>query len=341
MIGMLIGSFVFGTTSDTFGRRKTIFLTCSLMVHYQYLISCHSPSVMCISHSLYFFRVFPESPRWLALNGRADEACAVIMKFGGKNGETLESETIMNILKETQLKEEELMKKDKTKMFTPLDLLRTKKLRKRTLILCFTWLAISMSFYGFILYVANLSGNLYLNFFMLFLIDLPHTPITWFLIQTFGRRVPFSLMMLIGGSICLLSLAVQDYPKVILAISMIGKFFCSAAFSIVYMYTSELYPTVVRNIAVGTGSMCARIGGIISPFIVMLAQLPNLSVTLPIVIIGSVTVASGILCLWLPETLDENMQQTIEETEAATESYRIPYFTRKKNFKSVPVSDDV
>jgi OCT family organic cation transporter-like MFS transporter 4/5 len=44
-------------------------------------------------------------------------------------------------------------------------------------------------------------------------------------------------------------------------LTMMGKFGASATFSMVYLYTSELYPTTIRNTAIGTCSCVARIGG--------------------------------------------------------------------------------
>lgn len=49
---------------------------------------------------------------------------------------------------------------------------------------------------------------------------------------------------------------------------MIGKFGISAAFAIIYVYTVELFPTIVRNSGIGASSMCARVGGMIGPYIV-------------------------------------------------------------------------
>jgi len=37
-----------------------------------------------------------------------------------------------------------------------------------------------MIFYGIMLYVPNLAGDLYLNLLLMFLTDLPHTPMSWF-----------------------------------------------------------------------------------------------------------------------------------------------------------------
>ena len=49
---------------------------------------------------------------------------------------------------------------------------------------------------------------------------------------------------------------------------MIGKFLISMTFAIAYLYTAELFPTKVRNVAVGTASTFARIGSMSAPYIV-------------------------------------------------------------------------
>ncbi len=51
-------------------------------------------------------------------------------------------------------------------------------------------------------------------------------------------------------------------------IGMIGKFLISMTFAIAYLYTAELFPTIVRNVAVGTASTFARIGSMSAPYIV-------------------------------------------------------------------------
>ena len=51
-------------------------------------------------------------------------------------------------------------------------------------------------------------------------------------------------------------------------IAMIGKFLISQTFAIAYLYTAELFPTNVRNVAVGTASTFARIGSMSAPYIV-------------------------------------------------------------------------
>ena len=48
---------------------------------------------------------------------------------------------------------------------------------------------------------------------------------------------------------------------------MIGKLGSAAAFAVIYVFSAELYPTVVRNAGMGASSCCARIGGILAPYV--------------------------------------------------------------------------
>ena len=54
--------------------------------------------------------------------------------------------------------------------------------------------------------------------------------------------------------------------------AMIGKMCISGSFAIIYLYSAELFPTCVRSIGIGTGSTCARIGGLIAPFLAELVS---------------------------------------------------------------------
>lgn len=51
----------------------------------------------------------------------------------------------------------------------------------------------------------------------------------------------------------------------------------SVSFTTVYLFSGELFPTVVRNIGVGASSMCARVGSIVAPFVVSLVSLIHIN----------------------------------------------------------------
>ena len=49
--------------------------------------------------------------------------------------------------------------------------------------------------------------------------------------------------------------------------ALIGKAGATMGFSGIYLYSSELYPTDVRNVGLGTSSVCARVSGMIAPYV--------------------------------------------------------------------------
>ena len=52
-----------------------------------------------------------------------------------------------------------------------------------------------------------------------------------------------------------------------MTMSLLGKAFITLAYSVVYVYGSEIFPTEVRNIGVGASSMFECIGGLVAPTI--------------------------------------------------------------------------
>ena len=55
--------------------------------------------------------------------------------------------------------------------------------------------------------------------------------------------------------------------ELLTALSTLGKGAITFAFGSIYLYTSELFPTPVRHLAVGSSSMFARIGSMASPYL--------------------------------------------------------------------------
>ena len=77
----------------------------------------------------------------------------------------------------------------------------------------------------------------------------------------------------------------------------------------VYLITTELYPTNLRVQAVGLSSAITRIFCACAPFLGPLAKFWQ---PLPMLIIGAPIILSGILVTKLPETYNEDLPQTIK-----------------------------
>ena len=93
---------------------------------------------------------------------------------------------------------------------------------------------------------------------------------------------------------------------------MIGKFGVASSLAVMFVYTAELFPTSMRNTAVGTCSLFARIGGMLAPQVVSLGNLCFPS--LPLVFMGVLSLIGGLLILaLLPETLGKPLPDTIKD----------------------------
>jgi OCT family organic cation transporter-like MFS transporter 4/5 len=53
---------------------------------------------------------------------------------------------------------------------------------------------------------------------------------------------------------------------------MIAKAALAGGFGVLYNYSAELFPTVIRNSAIGICSMSARVGGALTPQITLLVR---------------------------------------------------------------------
>ncbi|KAH3852055.1 hypothetical protein DPMN_094550 [Dreissena polymorpha] len=64
----------------------------------------------------------------------------------------------------------------------------------------------------------------------------------------------------------------SDLRWLTITLAMVGKLGASGAFAVIYVFSAELYPTVLRNSGMGASSCCARVGGMIAPYIADLVR---------------------------------------------------------------------
>ncbi|KAM3844920.1 organic cation/carnitine transporter 2-like isoform 4-T4 [Vipera latastei] len=246
----------------------------------------------------------PESPRWLLSQGRIQEAEDIIRKAAERN-HVIAPEVIFD------LAELQALNSQVQQSCSILDLVRTPNIRSITIMSVILWMVISIGYFGLSLDTPNLHGDIYLNCFLSAVIEIPAYTISWLLLQYLPRRYSMAGVLFLGGCVLLFIQFVPAHLHVLsIILVMIGKFGITSSFSMVYVYTAELYPTIVRNMGVGASSMASRIGSILSPYFVYLGAYDRF---LPYILMGSLTVLAGILTLFLPESYGTPLPDTIEQ----------------------------
>lgn len=204
--------------------------------------------------------------------------------------------------------------KDMSKGVSYLDLFRTPKIRMYTIIIACIWMFCAATFFGINQYIGRLEGNLYVNVMIAAACLAPGVIFVVIATLHFKRKVSVITSFCVAAVSLLVFLFVPySMRAAYLAFAIIGQIGAYIAFVQVYLYSSEVFPTVVRNSAMGFASVFARTGGFASPFVV------NIGVEwASILVFSGLAFCAAILCCFLPETKGIVLLNTIDETEQSS-----------------------
>jgi len=285
---------------------------------------CHGPIV--------FFAIcyifLPESPRYLLAVGRIEDAKKVVRRGCELNGKSFpehlfsttdhEAEVnLKNIAESIQLDEDNAPKGEKEEtqeeQIGVMDLVRTPRMRWRTINMCWQWVTITLCYYGLSSESTKLGGSPHFNLFLSALMEIPGYLFVILLINCWGRRPALTLLQTLSGVCCIISgllAGKKEYMELEITTAMLGKFGASGAFALIFLYTAELYPTAIRSRAGGVCAACGRIGAVSAYLIELLA---NIWKPLPVLLMGTLAAVGGIFAIMLPETAGVPLPETMED----------------------------
>lgn len=265
-----------------------------------------------------FYLVLCEPPQWLMARAKYSKAANAVKKAGKINRRKptakliaeIESVPMHNVERVESVPDENRVE------VTIRSLLKEKKMLLRLAVLGIIWVSTIFAYYGLMITSAKVHENKYLSYTLIGLAEIPGAIFAFLTLNRLGRRKTLVFTLLTYGLMTIISTQMGPEQKAIqLTMLFIGRAAIKTTLIGLSTYSTELWPTTVRNSAYNICSFFGRIGSILATLSVLLVKY---SAELPLILYGSGTIVASILLFaFLPETLHvKKLPDTIEESLA-------------------------
>ena len=198
-----------------------------------------------------------------------------------------------------------------------IDVWRVPSLLKLCLILYFVWFSEALIGYGKFYNIENIGGNLFLNVLIMSLGGIITNALLFLTIPKFKRKT-LMIFYIAMNCVTLLLTGLCSFHENLLTARIIFMFLSTivgiASYHMVYIYTTESFPTSMRQISIGTCSIFARLGSCLAPFVKELTNATHLFVSL--LTFSVLAFATIVLLTFVPDTTDIQLPDTITQTQA-------------------------
>jgi putative MFS transporter len=210
-------------------------------------------------YAAYLRRALPESPRYLAEQGRTAEADAVVRRVERASGGAML--TLGRAIAPVRAGKTRL-----ADLFAPAYV-------RRTLMLWILWFGITFTYYGMFLFLPSILFARGLSevrsnefFFLSTLAQVPGYFSAAWLVERWGRK-PTLVTYLLGTAVAAILFGRAGAGTEAFVWAALLSFFNLGAWGVVYTWSPELYPTAIRATGAGVAAAVGRTGGIIGPLI--------------------------------------------------------------------------
>ncbi len=125
----------------------------------------------------------------------------------------------------------------------------------------------------------------------------------------FGRKNSMCMFLILAGlALFTHPLIPPAFPAARIAVSIIGRFAGNCSYTILYLFSAEQFPTVVRGVGMGGCGVVSRVGTMLAPYLLLLGRYTPC-------LFGVAALLSGVAALLLPETLGQPMPETLMDGE--------------------------
>ncbi|KAH9369955.1 hypothetical protein HPB48_001832 [Haemaphysalis longicornis] len=249
--------------------------------NWTYLSVCTSMPLLLV---VVFMRFVPESASWLLTRGRNEAAVRYLQQVAFFNKR--------HIPENLELKAERGTREE-SKRVTFLDLFRTPRIRKHSLLMLCAWFVTYCCYHTNVYNTSFLGTDVYLSYTLGSLVELPGMLLVLFGLDTLGRRWPMIIVTGVAGVVGIFSILFRNGPYVsgkhkretsadisafkarpvsVLVLSLLMRVCLTAEYDTIMQYSAEVYPTVLRGRGLAFLRFAGTLSLYVSPSIVYLAS---------------------------------------------------------------------
>lgn len=204
--------------------------------------------------------------------------------------------------------------------FTVFSIFRYRHMASYMILMIVVWMAMSLVYDGYVRAASVLDAeNVFVYFTIACATELPGYILVIFTLDRFGRRWCSFAFTLLSGIFSLVAAYIGDETHM-RYLALGGRFFSSICYNIGLQWAAEILPTVVRAQGVSFIHTMGFVAMIMSPPVVYLSQL---SISLMLTVLGVLGIVGGVLALFLPETINHELPQTLSEGNVFGKNQRL------------------
>ena len=150
-------------------------------------------------------------------------------------------------------------------------LIKYKSQRYTFIIMNIIWFVVAALYYGLSLNLKNLPGDMYVTGIFLYGVEGISYLISGNLINIhwFGRKKSMIIFLSISLIIyTLLDSLELENSYIIIIFALLSRLTIAVVFNIIYTYSAEVYPSVVKSFGFNINNMCSRLSGIFIPLLI-------------------------------------------------------------------------